>query len=375
MTDFIKKELADLAAAGLTRTLREFIPDGPALRGEFRGRRVINFSSNSYLGLDSHPTLKKAAQDALEKWPVGAAASRLITGTGPWVSELEKKIAAWKKREAALYFGSGYAANLGIISALADRDTDIFLDKFDHASIVDGAILSRARLHRYNHNDVVDLERLLTRSTATRRIVVTDTLFSMDGDIAPLTEIVGLCERYKALLIVDEAHASGVFGKTGGGLMEVYGLSGKAFLEMGTFSKGLGVSGAYVAGDRDTIEYLVNHARSFIYTTATPPMVCAACSAALDIVASGEGEALRERLRKHRSAIRAIAPTAMTQIVPIVIGDAEATVKRSEELFEKGFLVMPIRPPTVPQGTARLRISLSSGHTDEEVASLCTALR
>ncbi len=386
MSDFIRKELEELTATGLKRELKEFVPAGPSakgfgpqaasvLRGEFRGRRVVNFSSNSYLGLDSHPALKKAALEALEKWPVGAAASRLITGSGPWVSELEEKIARWKKREAALYFGSGYAANLGIISALADRDTDIFLDKLDHASIVDGAVLSRARLHRYNHNDITDLERLLSRSTATRKIVVTDTLFSMDGDIAPLPEIVGLCERHKALLIVDEAHASGVFGKSGSGLMEMHGLTGKAFLEMGTFSKGLGVLGAYVAGDRETIEYLVNHARSFIYTTATPPMVCAACSAAIDLVSASEGEVLRERLRKHRSAIRAIAPTAMTQIVPIVIGDAEATVKRSEELLEKGFLVMPIRPPTVPQGTARLRISLSAGHTDEEVAALCTVLR
>ncbi|HSA34032.1 MAG TPA: aminotransferase class I/II-fold pyridoxal phosphate-dependent enzyme, partial [bacterium] len=261
MTDFIEKELAGLAAAGLTRTLREFVPAGSALRGEFRGHRVVNFSSNSYLGLDNHPVLKKAAQDALEKWPVGASASRLITGTGPWARELEEKTATWKKREAALYFGSGYGTNTGIIAALADRDTDIFLDKLDHASIVDGAILSRAKLHRYRHNDPRDLERLLARSTAARKLVVTDTLFSMDGDIAPLEDIVGLCERYGTLLIVDEAHASGVYGATGGGLMEERGLSGKAFLEMGTFSKGLGAAGAYVAGDRATIR-LTAHNRT-----------------------------------------------------------------------------------------------------------------
>ncbi len=375
MTDFISKELQNLSETDLKRNLREFIPDGSALRGTIDGRRVVNFSSNSYLGLDSHPALKKAAITALEKWPVGASASRLITGTGPWVRELEEKTAAWKKREAALYFGSGYLANIGIITALADRDTDLFLDRFNHASIVDGAILSRARLHRYAHNDTKEIERLLARSTAARKIVVTDTIFSMDGDIAPMPEIVDLCERYGALLVVDEAHASGVFGKSGAGIMELYGLTGKAFLEMGTFSKALGVSGAYVAGDRKTIEYLVNRARSFIYTTATPPMVCAACASALDIVSSPEGEDLRERLRNHRSALRAIVPTAMTQIIPIIVGDTDATVRRSEDLRDKGLLVMPIRPPTVPQGTARLRISLSAGHSPEEVAMLCALLR
>lgn len=374
MSGFIKKELDDLAAAGLKRELKEFIPDGSALRGEFRGRRVVNFSSNSYLGLDSHPALKNAAIAALEKWPVGASASRLITGTGPWVRELEEKTAAWKKREAALYFGSGYGANVGIIAALADRDTDLFLDKLDHASIVDGAVLSWAKLHRYRHNDTADLERLLKRSTATRKLVVTDTIFSMDGDSAPLEDIVALCKNHDALLIVDEAHASGVFGKTGGGMMEERGLAGAAFLDMGTFSKALGVSGGYVAGDRAVIDYLINRARSFIFTTATPPMVCAACSAAIDIVSSAEGAALREKLQYHITTLRSVVPSAATPIVPLIIGDIAATMAKHETLLEKGLLGLPVRPPTVPEGTARLRLSLSAGHTEEEVAALVIAL-
>ncbi len=375
MTDFIKKELDELAAAGLTRTLREFIPDRSALRGTLHGRRVVNFSSNSYLGLDSHPALKKAAQDALEKWPVGAPASRLITGTGPWVSELEEKTAAWKKREAALYFGSGYGTNVGIIAALADRDTDIFLDKLDHASIVDGAVLSRAKLQRYHHNDTADLERLLKRSTAARKLVVTDTLFSMDGDVAPLEEIVALCKKHDALLIVDEAHASGVFGKTGAGMMEERGLAGAALIEMGTFSKALGVSGGYVAGDRAVIEYLVNRARSFIFTTATPPMVCAASSSAIDIVMSGEGAYLRERLQRHIATLRAVIPAAATQIAPLILGDIPSTMARYEQFLERGLLALPVRPPTVPSGTSRLRISLSAGHTNAEIAALIGALQ
>jgi 8-amino-7-oxononanoate synthase len=375
MNDFIKKELNELAAAGLTRTLREFIPDGSTLRGTLDGRRVVNFSSNSYLGLDSHPALKKAAIAALEKWPVGAPASRLITGTGPWVRELEEKTAAWKKREAALYFGSGYGANVGIIAALADRDTDLFLDKLDHASIVDGAVLSRAKLHRYRHNDIADLERLLKRSTAARKVVVTDTIFSMDGDIAPLEDIVGLCRKHDALFIVDEAHAGGVYGKTGAGMMEERRLAGAAFLDMGTFSKGLGVSGGYVAGDRATIEYLVNRARSFIFTTATPPMVCAAASASLDIVVSNEGTTLRERLQRHIATLHAVIPAATTHIIPLILGDIPATMTRYELFLERGLLALPVRPPTVPTGTSRLRISLSAEHTDEEVTRLCVAIQ
>ncbi len=375
MNDFIKKELEKLAAAGLTRTLREFIPAGSALRGMLNGRRVVNFSSNSYLGLDSHPALKKAAIAALEKWPVGAPASRLITGTGPWVSELEEKTAAWKKREAALYFGSGYGANVGIIAALADRDTDLFLDKLDHASIVDGAVLSRAKLQRYRHNDTHDLERLLSRSTAARKLVVTDTIFSMDGDIAPLEDIVALCKKHDALLIVDEAHAGGVYGKTGAGMMEERGLAGTAFIDMGTFSKALGVSGGYVAGDRAVIEYLVNRARSFIFTTATSPMVCAAASAAIDIVGSDEGAQLRERLQHHIATLRTVIPAATTQIAPLITGDIPATMARYEQFLDRGLLALPVRPPTVPPGTSRLRISLSAGHTDAEISLLIEALK
>jgi len=372
--EFIEHTLENLSDAGLLRALRKFVPDGSLLRGTIDGRRVVNFSSNSYLGLDNHPALKKAAIAALEKWPVGAGASRLITGTGPWVRELEEKISVWKKREAALYFGSGYAANVGIIAALADRNTDLFLDKYDHASIVDGAVLSRANLYRYRHADASDLERLLKQSKAPRRLVVTDTIFSMDGDIAPLEEIVALCKKHDALLIVDEAHAGGVYGKSGAGMMEEQGLVGAAFLDMGTFSKGLSVLGGYVAGDRAVIDYLVNHARSFIFTTATPPMVCAAASAAIDVVMSNEGARLRERLQRHITVLRTVVPTVTTPIVPIILGNIPATTMRYEMLLEKGILALPVRPPTVPEGTSRLRISLSAGHTEEEILLLCHAI-
>lgn len=374
MFDF-NKEINELEKNGMLRVLNDFTPNGSVLRGTFKGLRVINFSSNSYLGLDSNKNIKEAMAKALEENPSGAEASRLITGTNSETTALEKVIAEWKKTEAALIFSTGYMANVGVISAIADRDTDLFLDKLDHASIVDGAVLSRANIIRYPHCDMAALEKLLKKSVKSKKIVVTDTVFSMDGDIAPLGEISDICKKNGALLIADDAHATGVFGKTGGGVGELLEMEDKIDILIGTFSKGLGLTGGYCAAKKEIIDFLINKSRSLIFTTALPPFIIAGIAKAVEICRLETGAGLRAKLAENINKVKQVLPSAQTQIIPLLAGSAENALNMRDAFLEKGLLALPIRPPSVPQGSSRLRISLSAGHTDAEIAALISALK
>jgi len=337
------------------------------------GKDILLLCSNDYLGLAAHPALCKAASEAIKQYGFGSGSSRLVSGSSVLHHELERRLARFKGTDAALVFNSGYAANTGIIQAIA-QDGDIILsDSLNHASIVDGCRLSRAEVLIYRHNDVNHAEELLRKYHASgRRLIITDGVFSMDGDIAPLPDLVHLAERYNALLMVDDAHATGVLGKTGRGSVEHFNLAGRVHIQMGTLSKALGSFGAYVAGNCDLIEFLINRARSFIYSTALPPAVCAASIAALDLV---ECESVhRERLWKNRNkfaaGLRELGiDTGMseTPIIPLIIGDSAKTAEAAKKLFEYGVYASAIRPPTVPDGTARIRTTLMATHSDQDI--------
>lgn len=362
--------------------LRRLVPSGDrspgvAVRG---GRDYVDFSSNDYLGLSAHPSLVAAAMGALEKYGVGAGASRLMSGDLAIHHELEREVAAFKGAEAALVFNSGYQANTGIVPALFGRRDAVFADQLCHASQLDGAILSRAKLLRFRHNDPEQLERMLGkhRGSFDRALVMTESVFSMDGDRAPLSALLAACRRHRCLFMVDEAHATGVFGPQGRGCVEAEGLAGEVDLVMGTFSKALGAFGAYLAGTRTLVEILVNSARSFIYSTALPAAVIAADLAALRLCLAGEtrGAELLERAASFREALRANGWTVggESQIVPVVVGGSARAVSLSRSLAERGYLTLPVRPPTVPEGSARLRFSLTSAHTPAQLAGVLEAL-
>lgn len=344
------------------------------------GREYVDFSSNDYLGLSSHPALVAAAREALDRYGVGAGASRLMSGDLAIHHELEEETAAFKGTEAALVFNSGYQANTGIVPALLGRRDVVLADQLSHASQLDGAILSRARLLRFRHNDPEHLDRMLGkhRGSFDRAMVMTESVFSMDGDRAPLAALLDVCRRHDCRFMVDEAHATGVFGPRGRGCVEAEGLAGRVDLVMGTFSKALGGFGAYLAAPRTVIDYLVNTARSFIYSTALPPSVIAADLAALRLCGSGEtrGEELLRRAAAFREALRGKGWTVggESQIVPVVAGGSARAVALSKSLSNRGFLVLPVRPPTVPEGSARLRFSLTAAHTDRQVADVVEAL-
>ena len=339
------------------------------------GNEALLLCSNNYLGLAEHPTLKRAAQRAVERWGTSSGASRLVSGTMALHRYLEERIASFKGTEAALAFNSGYAANTGIISALAGRGDLIFSDRLNHASIVDGALLSRATLVRYPHNDPAALRQALERhQTKGLRLIVTDGVFSMDGDLARLKELVTLKKEFGTLLMVDDAHGAGVLGETGRGSAELCGAMADIDIHMGTLGKGLGSFGAYAAASREIIDWLVNSARSFIFSTSLPPAVLAASLAAFDIVDSAEGTELRRRLAINTGYFRNSLRTAgfdtlgsETQIVPILVGDAEQTMTFSRLLLEQGVYVQGIRPPTVPTGASRLRCTLMAAHTPENL--------
>ncbi len=328
--------------------------------------------SNDYLGLANHPAVKEAAARAIGDHGTGAGASRLVAGTMELHMELEDRLSAFKKTEAALLFNSGWHANTGCIPALVSRGDDIFCDKLSHASIIDGCILSRANLKRYPHGDMNALEGLLKRSRASRKLVITDGVFSMDGDIAPLDDILGLAERYGATLLLDDAHATGVLGRNGRGTLEHLGIDNPSVIQLGTLGKAFGSYGAFVAGGRRLIELVLNTARSFIYSTALPPAVCAASIKAIDIV-EGEPER-RERLLRNASLVRdglkkrgLDTLCSTTQIIPLVVGDAARTMEATRRLLDRGVFVQGIRPPTVPQGTSRLRITVTSEHSTDDL--------
>jgi 8-amino-7-oxononanoate synthase len=337
------------------------------------GRKVLLMCSNDYLGLASHWALKEAACVAMEQYGFGSGASRLVSGNSAFHEDLEQRLAAFKGTESAIVFNSGYAANAGIIPAVAGETDAVFSDSLNHASIIDGCRLSRASVHVFRHKDVNHLESLLRKSdVARRRLIVTDGVFSMDGDIAPLPDLVSLAEKYEAMVMVDDAHAAGVLGKNGRGTAEHFGLQGRVHIQMGTLGKAFGSFGAYAAGDRSLIEYLVNTSRSFLFSTALPPAVCAASIAAISIVESQPG--LMMKLWKNRSRLVDGLKTlgistgrSETPIIPVIIGDNDKAFKAAARILEEGLFAPAIRPPTVPAGTARIRTTVTAAHSDNDI--------
>jgi glycine C-acetyltransferase len=364
----LKRDLDALKAAGLYRELSPVDgPQGPVIT--YRGREVVNLASNNYLGLANHPAVVAAATRALEAHGLGSGAARLISGNHRLFGALEERLADLKGAEAALVFGSGYPANLGLLQALAPEGV-ILGDRLNHASLVDGARLAGASLKVYPHRDTARLAQLLARYRDRPAVVATDGVFSMDGDLAPLPEIAALARSHGAPLVVDDAHGTGVLGE-GRGAVHHFGLSAADVpVQMGTLGKALGGYGAFVAGSRDLVAFLVNHARSFIYTTALPPAVAAGALAALEIVTGPEGRALRERLAENRAHLAGglkglgfSVPEAPTPILPVVVGEASATTSLAAGLLERGVLAPAVRPPTVPAGTSRLRLTVMATHT------------
>jgi 8-amino-7-oxononanoate synthase len=322
----------------------------------------VSFASNDYLGLTQHPAVVAAAHAALDRWGSGSGSARLIVGSRPVHSDLEAALADWRGTPRAVLFPTGFAANLGVLTAVAGPGTLVCSDELNHASIIDGCRLSRADVAVYRHGDVDELDRLLVSASGRRAVVVTDTVFSMDGDQAPLEDIVPVCERRGALLVLDEAHA--VLGPTPD-------LDGVTALRIGTLSKTLGALGGFVAGPVAFMDLVVNRARSYIFTTASTPADAAAALSALDVLRSPQGDALRARLLGHVERVR---PGHGSPIVPVVLGDEARTVQAAAALLERGILVPAIRPPTVAPGTSRLRVALSAAHTPEQVTDLLGAL-
>ncbi len=377
--DELTERLAERDDAGLRRRLRTLhSPQGP--RVVLDGRNLLSFCSNDYLGLANHPLITAAAREAIERWGFGAGASRLVAGTMAPHTQLERQLAAFKRTEAALVCSTGYQANLAAIRALAGQGDVIYLDRLNHGSIMDGAFSSGARVRVFPHRDYDRLERLLSRETAVgRRVIVSDTVFSMDGDLADLHRLVALKQRYDALLCIDEAHATGVLGPDGRGVAELMGVESEIDVVVGTMSKALGSLGGFIAGSFAFIDWAVNTAGPFIYTTALPAAACAAASAALEVV-QREPErrrrvmAMAERLRGelHRRGFN--VGDSATPIVPLMIGDPAEASRLSLRLEQAGLLIPAIRPPTVPRGTARLRISMCAGHTEADLDQLLAAL-
>lgn len=369
MSTTIQQELEQIRDRGLYRSTR-MINGKQGSHVEMDGRDVLMLCSNNYLGLADSSALIQASIEATELYGTSSGASRLVSGTMALHELLESEVAAFKHSEAALIFNSGYAANTGIIAALVGRGDVIFSDRLNHASIIDGALLSSARLIRYPHNDVSALESLLKRHRgAGRALIVTDAVFSMDGDIAPLRELVDLKKAYNALLLVDDAHGSGVLGADGGGTAELLGVSGEVDILMGTFGKALGSFGAYAALSAELRELLVNRARSFIFSTSLPPAILGASLAALKIVRSPEGKKLRENLTSNSDYFRSLLteagfqlPNGMTPIIPVLTGEAETTMRFSEMLLGEGIFAQGIRPPTVSVGASRLRCTVMATH-------------
>lgn len=374
----IKKYLDESEAAGLKRSLRQISPISAReclLVGN--DAPLLDFSSNNYLGIADHPKLKEASISWTEKFGTGSKASRLVTGTYPEYIELEEKIAAWKGYEAALIIGSGYMANTGIIPAIAGRKSSIFADQLNHASLNAGCQLSGAQFIRYTHNDLSSLEAKMQSFENDDKIIVADTVFSMDGDIANVDEIAKIAYKQNANLYLDDAHATGLFSENGCGLA----YDGNAEIAMGTFSKAMGSFGAYAACSTEMKEYLINRCGSFVYTTALPPGTYGAISAAVDLVQTPEFCEIRKKLLEKSAnfakEVRNIGfdtGHTATPIVPVIIGGTEETLRISQLLVDEGILAIAIRPPTIPKGTARLRISINAAHTDDDISKLLECL-
>jgi 8-amino-7-oxononanoate synthase len=379
--------LAALHEQGLHRELRR-VDSAQGLRLEIGGKTFLNFSSNDYLGLANHPALKEAAIKAIGKFGAGAGASRLVCGSLAPFHELEEILAAFKKTEAALTFSTGYAAALGTITALIGKDDIVIIDKLVHASIVDAARLSGAKLRVFDHNDLNDLEKILkwadefSKAESGKRkaeiLVVTESIFSMDGDAAPLRKIVALKEKYGAWLMVDEAHATGIIGQNGRGLADELGVSNQIEIQMGTLGKALGASGGYICGSRALVDFLVNRARSFIFSTAPVPAAAAAATAGILLGKSNEGDARRKTLwqlvEQLNSKLKIKNSEFVSAIIPIIIGDEAEAAAAATQLREQNIFIPAIRYPTVARGAARLRVTLTAAHTEAEVSELAQAL-
>lgn len=376
-------ELQAIAASGLTRRRR--VLESPCGRiATVNTKKVLNFASNDYLGLAGNPEIARAMADGALGWGAGSGASHLVSGHLAPHEQLEQEIAAFLGFPRALSFSTGYLANLAIIPTLAGRGAAIFADKLNHASLIDAVQLAKANgadSQRYPHNDMAALERQLAASTAATKLIVSDAVFSMDGDLAPLPQLVALAERFDAWLVIDDAHGFGVLGAQGRGSLSHFNLpAAPRILLMGTLGKAAGVGGAFVAGSEIAIEYLLQRARSYIFTTAAPPAVACALSKSLTLIADGDARRanLFARITQLRDGLAGLPwqllPSA-TAIQPLIVGDNEAALALSKALWERGLWVPAIRPPTVPKGTARLRISLSAAHEAGDIDPLINALK
>ena len=380
----LEDQLASLSDQQLRRQLREVqTPTAPSLVVD--GESLTAFCSNDYLGLASDPRVIEALREGALRYGAGSGASHLISGHSTAHAALESRLADMQAahliKPRALFFSTGYMANLAVLTALAGKDADIFSEALNHASLIDGARLSRARVTIYTRDDLSALDRQLASSTATTKLVVTDSVFSMEGAIAPLPELLALCERHQAWLVVDDAHGFGVLGEQGAGVLQHFGLRSPQLVYVGTLGKAAGVAGAFVAAHATVIEWLVQRARTYIYTTATPPAIAHALLASLEIITGTEGAERRRQLRAHiaqwRQALRLkrwrLLPSE-TPIQAILIGAVQPTLQAGESLRAKGLWVAAIRPPTVAKDTARLRITLSAAHESGQIAHLANAI-
>ncbi len=377
--DAIRAELERLQQAGLRRQLRP-VDGAQDTWVTIGGKRALCLSSNNYLGLANHPALAQAAERAGRDFGFGSGASRLISGSMRLHHELEEGLAAFKGTEAAVLFSTGYHANIGVITALVGADDEVFSDELNHASIIDGCRLSRARVSVYPHCDMQALEDRLAQSKARQRLIVTDSVFSMDGTMAPLRRICELAERYGAMVMADEAHATGVVGPQGRGAVAAEDLTDRVTVQMGTLGKALGTFGAFVAGSRPLIDLLVNKARSLIFTTALPPSIAAASLEALRLARNADDR--RRQLIENATTMAAgfatlgiNLPAPRSHILPIVVGESERTMQISERLLAEGVFAHGIRPPTVPEGTSRLRVTVMATHTADDIEHALTAFR
>ncbi|MBT7591956.1 MAG: 8-amino-7-oxononanoate synthase [Candidatus Scalindua sp.] len=376
---YISDELNKIRETGLYRELK-VIGNAQDSHIEIEGKTFLSFCSNNYLGLANNPSVVKAVKDAVEEYGWGAGASRLVSGNMTLHETLENVISRFKGKEAALVFPTGYMANLGAISSLVSKGDLVICDKLNHASIIDGCRLSGADFRVYAHCDMEKLENILRKSSRyNRKLIVTDSVFSMDGDLAPLPDIVRIADKYKAMVMVDEAHGTGVFGRNGRGVVEHFNLNNEIDIVMGTLSKAIGSLGGYVTGDNDLINYLRNKARSFMYTTALPPAVCAASIAAINLIKGDPSirESLWHNVRFINDNLKLLnfnLISSESPIIPILVGDAQKAVDMSKLLYERGILIPAIRPPTVPANSSRLRMTVMSTHTKEDLERLLEAL-
>lgn len=374
----LAQQLAELSGSNLSRRRQiSQKPCGPVF--ETGEKNLLAFASNDYLGLANAPELVEAVREAAQVWGVGAGASHLVSGHFTVHEALEQRLAAFTGFEASLHFSTGYLANLAVMPALLRRGDAIFADRLNHASLVDGALLSRADLHRYPHLDLKALEAALSASHAPRKLIVSDAVFSMDGDIAPLAELLALAEAFDAWLLIDDAHGFGLLGPQGRGALAEAGLASPRLILMGTLGKAAGVAGAFVAASSQVIEWLVQKARPYIFSTASPPLLAATLLKAIDLIERDEKR--REMLFAHIARLQdglslkrfRLLPSR-TAIQPVLVGNNESALLASARLREQGFYVPAIRPPTVPAGTARLRISLSAAHSEDDVQRLVEVL-